>query len=200
MGPPGAPVRWVLGSAVGSPRHVSGRAGRQRWDSGRSAWLRCARYCGPGSREPVCGRSPSGRGWTARLLAAMSRQPEAEGLTREAGVAAHRPAGRRGAGAGASGTAERARRSVATAARTRQAGRHVGHGRHGRRPGPVSIVKIEELLARQGCVVPYRTLHRFAVERCGFRVKGTTVRIADGEPGVDGARRRPPMGRVRSSV
>ncbi len=49
----------------------------------------------------------------------------------------------------------------------------------------LSIVKIEELLARQGCVVPYRTLHRFAVERCGFRVTSTTVRINDGEPGVE---------------
>ena len=49
----------------------------------------------------------------------------------------------------------------------------------------LSIVKIEELLTRQGCVVPYRTLHRFAVERCGFRVKTTTVRINDGEPGVE---------------
>jgi transposase len=50
---------------------------------------------------------------------------------------------------------------------------------------PLSIVKIEELLARQGCVVPYRTLHRFAVERCGFRPKKTTVRVADGDPGVE---------------
>ena len=50
---------------------------------------------------------------------------------------------------------------------------------------PLSIVKIEELLARQGCVVPYRTLHRFAVERCGFGVKNTTVRVVDGEPGVE---------------
>ena len=49
----------------------------------------------------------------------------------------------------------------------------------------LSIVKIEELLARQGCRVPYRTLHRFAVERCGFRAKKTTVRINDGEPGVE---------------
>jgi hypothetical protein len=32
----------------------------------------------------------------------------------------------------------------------------------------LSIVKIEELLARQGVRVPYRTLHRFAVQRCGF--------------------------------
>jgi len=50
---------------------------------------------------------------------------------------------------------------------------------------PLSIVKIEELLARQGVRVPYRTLHRFAVERCGFRVKATTVRVVDGEPGVE---------------
>lgn len=49
----------------------------------------------------------------------------------------------------------------------------------------LSVVKIEELLARQGVRVPYRTLHRFAVERCGFRVKGTTVRVVDGEPGVE---------------
>lgn len=49
----------------------------------------------------------------------------------------------------------------------------------------LSIVKIEELLARQGCVVPYRTLHRFAVERCGFGARATTVRIVDGEPGVE---------------
>jgi transposase len=51
---------------------------------------------------------------------------------------------------------------------------------------PLSIVKIEELLARQGVRVPYRTLHRFAVERCGFSSgRGTTVRVADGEPGVE---------------
>ncbi len=50
---------------------------------------------------------------------------------------------------------------------------------------PLSIVKIEELLARQGCVVPYRTLHRFATERCGYRTKETTVRVVDGEPGVE---------------
>ncbi|HEY9415074.1 MAG TPA: IS21 family transposase, partial [Pseudonocardia sp.] len=49
----------------------------------------------------------------------------------------------------------------------------------------LSVVKVEELLARSGCVVPYRTLHRFAVERCGFRVKTTTMRVADGEPGVE---------------
>jgi transposase len=50
---------------------------------------------------------------------------------------------------------------------------------------PLSIAKIEELLARQGVIVPYRTLHRFAVERCGFGVRATTVRVLDGEPGVE---------------
>jgi hypothetical protein len=55
-----------------------------------------------------------------------------------------------------------------------------GDGRH-----PLSVLKIEELLARSGCVVPYRTLHRFAVERYGFRPKATTVRVADGEPCVE---------------
>jgi hypothetical protein len=30
------------------------------------------------------------------------------------------------------------------------------------------LTKIADLLARRGVVVPYRTLHRFAVERCGF--------------------------------
>ena len=49
----------------------------------------------------------------------------------------------------------------------------------------LSIVKIEELLARQGVVVPYRTLHRFATERCGYRAKESTVRVNDGEPGVE---------------
>lgn len=49
----------------------------------------------------------------------------------------------------------------------------------------LSIVKIGVLLTRQGCVVPYRTLHRFAVERCGFRARGTTVRVLDGDPGAE---------------
>lgn len=56
-----------------------------------------------------------------------------------------------------------------------------GDGEH----PPLSITKIEVLLARQGCVVPYRTLLRFASERCGFGRKDTTVRVADGDPGVE---------------
>lgn len=50
---------------------------------------------------------------------------------------------------------------------------------------PLSIVKIEELLARRGVLVPYRTLHRFATERCGYRVKESTVRVNDGVPGEE---------------
>src|SRR3954451_19749665 len=68
-----------------------------------------------------------------------------------------------------------------------QIGVWVRGGEHdGVKHDPLSVVKIEELLARQGVRVPYRTLHRFAVERCGFRTgRGTTVRVADGEPGVE---------------
>ena len=47
---------------------------------------------------------------------------------------------------------------------------------------PLTITKIHTLLTRKGCVVPYRTLHRFASERCGFGRKDTTVRVADGDP------------------
>jgi transposase len=50
----------------------------------------------------------------------------------------------------------------------------------------LSVVKIADLLARRGVLVPYRTVHRFCVQRCGFGRGGrTTVRVADGEPGVE---------------
>lgn len=51
----------------------------------------------------------------------------------------------------------------------------------------LTVVKIEELLARQGVVVPYRTLHRFCVERAGYRGRGArdTVRVNDGTPGEE---------------
>jgi transposase len=48
-----------------------------------------------------------------------------------------------------------------------------------------SLVKIEDLLARSGTDVPYRTLHRFATAECGFRPTRTTVRVLDGDPGVE---------------
>jgi len=50
----------------------------------------------------------------------------------------------------------------------------------------LSVVKIGVLLERRGVVVPYRTLHRFCAERCGYgRSAATTVRVADGEPGME---------------
>ena len=49
----------------------------------------------------------------------------------------------------------------------------------------LTVVKIGILLERQGVVVPYRTLHRFCVECCGFGRGATTVRVVDGEPGVE---------------
>lgn len=53
--------------------------------------------------------------------------------------------------------------------------------------GSVTVVKAHELLARQGVVVPERTLHRYALERVGVgrSVRRTTVRVADGDPGVE---------------
>src|ERR1700729_3810001 len=49
----------------------------------------------------------------------------------------------------------------------------------------LSVVKIGVLLERRGVAVPYRTLHRFCVERCGFGRTAATVRVADGEPGAE---------------
>jgi transposase len=48
----------------------------------------------------------------------------------------------------------------------------------------VPLVKVHTLLARRGIVVPYRTLHRYAAMELGFgRRSGSTVPVADGEPG-----------------
>jgi transposase len=49
----------------------------------------------------------------------------------------------------------------------------------------LTVVKVGELLARRGVVVPERTLHRYALEVCdvGRGRRGVTVRVADGEPG-----------------
>lgn len=51
----------------------------------------------------------------------------------------------------------------------------------------LSIVKVHELLTRSGTSVPYRTVHRFAAAECGFsgRRRAVTVRVADGDPGVE---------------
>lgn len=49
----------------------------------------------------------------------------------------------------------------------------------------LTVVKIGTLLGRRGVVVPYRTLHRFCVQCCGFGKGSLTVRVADGEPGAE---------------
>jgi transposase len=49
----------------------------------------------------------------------------------------------------------------------------------------LQLMNIHGKLTRRGVVVPYRTLHRFATERCGFGRSKSTVRIADGDPGVE---------------
>lgn len=47
----------------------------------------------------------------------------------------------------------------------------------------LTLAKIHMLLGRRGVVVPYRTLHRFAVAELGFGRRQPTVRVADGKPG-----------------
>jgi transposase len=51
----------------------------------------------------------------------------------------------------------------------------------------LKVVKVHELLARQGVRVPQRTLHRYALEVLGVgrSSRERTVRVADGEPGVE---------------
>jgi transposase len=51
----------------------------------------------------------------------------------------------------------------------------------------LTIVKIGDFLAREGVVVPYRTLVRFCGQCCGFtgRRPKETVRVADCEPGTE---------------
>jgi transposase len=51
----------------------------------------------------------------------------------------------------------------------------------------LTAVKAGELLARRGTVVPERTVHRYALEVLGVGrlARGTTVRVADGEPGIE---------------
>jgi hypothetical protein len=49
----------------------------------------------------------------------------------------------------------------------------------------LQLTNVHGKLTRRGVVVPYRTLHRFAVERCGFGRRQPTLRVADGEPGVE---------------
>jgi hypothetical protein len=49
----------------------------------------------------------------------------------------------------------------------------------------LTVVKIGDLLARHGVIVPQRTLHRYCAERTDYRRRGDTVPVVDGEPGVE---------------
>jgi hypothetical protein len=49
----------------------------------------------------------------------------------------------------------------------------------------LQLTNIHGKLTRQGVVAPYPTLHRFAAQRCGFGGRTATVRVADGDPGVE---------------
>ena len=51
----------------------------------------------------------------------------------------------------------------------------------------LTVVKAHELLERQGVVLAQRTLHRYALEvlDVGRSARGSTVRVADGEPGSE---------------
>ena len=50
-----------------------------------------------------------------------------------------------------------------------------------------TVVKIGDLLARRGMIVPQRTLHRYCTQHTDYRGRGSvgTVPVADGEPGVE---------------
>jgi transposase len=50
----------------------------------------------------------------------------------------------------------------------------------------LTAVKMQELLEREGVVLPLRTVQRYVTVVCGrTRGQGPTVRVADGEPGVE---------------
>jgi len=49
----------------------------------------------------------------------------------------------------------------------------------------VRLTKCQRLLKRQGVVIPYGTLYRFAVQELGFGGPEVTVPVADGEPGQE---------------
>jgi hypothetical protein len=50
----------------------------------------------------------------------------------------------------------------------------------------LTVIKIGDLLARHGVIVPQRTLHRYCAARTSYQGRqGGTVPVADGEPGVE---------------
>ncbi len=47
----------------------------------------------------------------------------------------------------------------------------------------LKLTRVHALLRRDGILVPYSTLHRFAVEQLGFGRRAPTIAVLDGEPG-----------------
>jgi hypothetical protein len=47
------------------------------------------------------------------------------------------------------------------------------------------LSKVRRLLVRNGIVIPYSTLHRFAVTELGYGRRSGTIPVADGEPGSE---------------
>ena len=188
MGPPGAPRWGVLGSLVDCPRHVERRGGRRAWDSGRSAWLRCVRCCGRGLRgiglRKVAERAGVDRKTARRYVeAAAGRRAGREGRCRAVSdelvgvvVEAVRPA-----------RPERARRVVGGAARTRGADPRLGAG--ARSTGRSRTVVDREDRGAAGppggawCRSGRCTGSRWSAAASGLGT--TTVRVVDGEPGVE---------------
>ena len=132
-------------------------------------------WWGGGGLRTVVGRAGVDRKTARRCVAAA----EAAGVCREGGlarltdevigqvVAAVRPA--RAGGHGHAWDALEAERE--------QISEWVGKD--------LSVVKIADLLTQRGVLALSRALHRFCTQRCGFgRGGATTVRVADGEPGV----------------
>ena len=130
--------------------------------------MRSRKCCAAGWMVSACASWRNGRVWIARPRAAMSWPRKRPGWIVLRGSA--RPNGH--------GNAWEELLARQTQITTWVAG-------EGRDSPALSIVKIEERLARSGCVVPYRTLHRFAAERCGYHSRQVTVRINEGEPGAE---------------
>lgn len=126
---------------------------------------------------PGCGPWPNEREWTARTARRYVQAAQAAGLDRAAGmdavddaliaavVAAVRPVRPNGHGPVWEVLLGRPEQITALVK---------GQGVQGAKA--LTIVKIHELLAREGCVVPCRTLHRFATQRCGYRGQGMHTR------------------------
>jgi transposase len=65
---------------------------------------------------------------------------------------------------------------------------------------PLQLTRVHELLAREGILVPYTTLRRYAHRELGWRKPKTTVRLSDPEPGQEAQVDFGEMGRITTAV